>query len=510
MGDSWEKISPDLTTNDPAKQNQIESGGLSTDNSGAENHCTIFTIAESTLDQQVIWAGTDDGNVQVTQDEGKTWTNTTPNISGLPANTWCYHIEASVHNKGTAYAVFDGHTSNDMTPYVYKTSDFGATWTALATDDIVGFARNIQEDYVNPDLLFLGTELGLFITIDGGKNWSRFTNNMPATAVHFIDLQKQTSDLVLGTHGRGIIIIDDISPLRGITQEVLAENVHFFDTKPTVIVEESGFGGASTEMQFVGPNPTRSAKIIYYLKKRHIFGKMLMEIRDMEGNKLIELTPGKSKGINVVTWNYRVKQPKMAKGKTFTFGGFTAPRVTAGTYQVIMTKGKETYKTQIELIDDPTSVLTAAERTALANTTDKLYNMCEELAYLVYQIDQHTAKAEELKSQASYRRSAQPVIDELTSLKEGLVITTGDNYVGAAEPQLREKLATLYSKVASGFNPPSASEMQNLKLLENQFVEAKATFEKIKAKRIKKLANLIVKNELPETEIKAFEEFLEE
>ncbi len=510
MGDSWEKISPDLTTNDPAKQNQIESGGLSTDNSGAENHCTIFTIAESTLDEQIIWAGTDDGNVQVTQDGGKTWTNTTPNISGLPANTWCYHIEASVHNKGTAYAVFDGHTSNDMTPYVYKTSDFGATWTSLATDDIVGFARNIQEDYVNPDLLFLGTEFGLFITIDGGKNWSRFTNNMPATAVHFIDLQKQTNDLVLGTHGRGIIIIDDISPLRGVTQEVLAENVHFFDTKPTIIVEESGFGGASTEMQFVGPNPTRSAKIIYYLKKRHIFGKMLMEIQDMEGNKLIELTPGKSKGINVVTWNYRVKQPKMAKGKTFTFGGFTAPRVTAGTYQVIMTKGKETYKTQIELIDDPTSVLTAAERTALATTTDKLYNMCEELAYLVYQIDQHTAKAEELKSQASYRRSAQPVIDELTSLKEGLVITTGDNYVGAAEPQLREKLATLYSKVASGFNPPSASEMENLKLLENQFVEAKAQFEKIKTKRIKKLSNLIVKNELPETEIKAFEEFLEE
>lgn len=199
MGDTWEIISPDLTTNDPAKQNQEDSGGLSMDNSGAENHTTIFTIAESTLDENVIWVGTDDGNVQVTQDGGKTWTNTVANIPGLPKNTWCYHIEASVFDKGTAYAVFDGHTMNDMTPYAFKTMDFGKTWTSIISDDVVGFARNIQEDYENPDLLFLGTEFGLYITMDGGKNWKKFTNNMPAVAVHFIELHKKTNDLVMGT-----------------------------------------------------------------------------------------------------------------------------------------------------------------------------------------------------------------------------------------------------------------------------------------------------------------------
>ncbi len=169
MGDTWVKISPDLTTNDPQKTSQGNSGGLSTDNSGAENHCTIFTIAESPLDEKVIWVGTDDGNVQVTQDAGKTWKNVNKNLPGLPAGTWCYHIEASSFNKGTAYAVFDGHSHGDMQAYAYKTTNFGASWTSVLTPDVEGVARNIQEDFVNPNLLFLGTEFGLYISTNAGK-----------------------------------------------------------------------------------------------------------------------------------------------------------------------------------------------------------------------------------------------------------------------------------------------------------------------------------------------------
>ncbi|HCK03336.1 MAG TPA: hypothetical protein DHV86_01040, partial [Methylophilaceae bacterium] len=156
-------ISPDLTTNDPTKQDQSASGGLSTDNSGAENHTTIFTIAESPLDEQVIWVGTDDGNVQVTRNGGQTWTNTSSNVPGLPANTWVYHIEPSEHNVGTAYAVFDGHTRGDLATYVYKTTDFGQSWKSISSPEVKGFARSLQEDYVNPNLIFLGTEFGLFI-----------------------------------------------------------------------------------------------------------------------------------------------------------------------------------------------------------------------------------------------------------------------------------------------------------------------------------------------------------
>lgn len=492
MGDTWEIISPDLTTNDPTKQAQENSGGLSRDNSGAENHTTIFTIAESPLDEQVIWVGTDDGNVQVTQDGGQSWTNTVANINGLPQNTWVYHIEPSVFNKGTAYAVFDGHTQNDMTPYAYMTTDFGKTWKSIITNEVEGFVRSIQEDYVNPDLLFLGTEFGLYITLDGGESWKKFTNNMPAVAVHHLELQPTTNDLVMGTHGRGVIIIDDISPLRELTPEVMDKTLHFFESKPTVINEETDFSGNfGTETQFVGQNKAKSAQIKYHLKKRHTFGKMTMEIQDMEGNKIMELGPGKSRGINIVNWGGTLKQPKVAKGKTFSFGGFTSPKVPAGTYKAVITKGKKTFEQTFELVYDQNSPLTAEEHQFKNTTTMKMYDMTQELAYLVYELDEMIAQASEEK------KSKQ--VAKLNALKETLVITTGDNYVGTAEPQLREKMADLYSKLASGYDKPSSAELQNLEVISEDFTKAKADFEKLK-KRFKSKTPL---------EVKTFEEFLE-
>lgn len=489
MGNTWEIISPDLTTNDPAKQQQQDSGGLSMDNSGAENHTTIFTIAESTLDENVIWVGTDDGNVQVTQDGGKTWVNTVSNIQGLPANTWCYHIEASVHNKGTAYAVFDGHTSGDMNAYAYKTTDYGQTWTNIISDDIVGFARNIQEDYVNEDLLFLGTEFGLYITTDGGKSWGKFTNNMPSVAVHFIDLQKKTNDLVMGTHGRGVIIIDDISPLREINDKTLSEKLHFFESDPMVMNDQSGFSGSfGYETQFIGGNSTRLGQIKYVLSKRHTFGKMSMEIQDLDGNVLSNIAPGKSKGINIVNWSFTMKQPKVAKGKTLVFGGFTAPRVPEGTYKAVIKKGRDTFEHVFEVIYDKSAGLSQSDRELKNSTTMKLFNMTEELAYLVYELDEILSNTTSKKAKAS-----------LQELKETLVITTGDNYVGAAEPQLREKMADLYSKVAGSYDKPSKSELETLQIIEDRFNKAKVDFAKLKKKA-----------KVKDLQLKTFEEFVNE
>ena len=293
----------------------------------------------------------------MTKDGGKTWVNTTPNIIGLPKNTACWHVEPSQYGKGNAYAVFTGYQKGDMATYAYKTTDFGATWKSIVTNEIVGFARNIQEDYENENLLFLGTEFGLYITIDGGKSWLKFTNNMPAVSVHFIDLHKKTNDLVLATHGRGIIIIDDISPMRQLNEQSLNKDLHFFTTKPATIPEGNGFGTTATETQFVGENASRSAKIIYYLKKRHTLGKMTVEIQDQNGVKVADLDAKKSKGINVLEWNYRTKPPKIATAKTFTFGGFTAPRVAAGTYKVVITKGKETYTNDLVIQYDPKSTI---------------------------------------------------------------------------------------------------------------------------------------------------------
>jgi photosystem II stability/assembly factor-like uncharacterized protein len=512
MGDSWTIISPDLTTNDPTKQDQSKSGGLSVDNSGAENHTTIFTIAESPLDADVIWVGTDDGNVQVTTDGGKNWSNVTANLTGIPANTWVYHIEASVHGKGTAYAVFDGHTSGDMKPYALKTTDFGKTWKSIISPDIQenAFVRNIQEDYVNEDLLFLGTEFGLYVTIDGGKNWSHFTNNMPPVAVHFIDLQKKTNDIVMGTHGRGVIIIDDISPLRELNNEVLSKDVHFFSTQPFTMVEEGGFtGGFGIETQFVGANKSTAARIVYYLKKRHTFGKMSMEIQDMEGNKLTSLSPGKSKGINVVNWAYNTTIPKMAEGKTLSFGGFTAPRVPAGKYKVVLTKGKDSYEHIIELKYDDTALTTLAERKEQEQLTQTMYNMVEDLAYMVYKINEIQDKAKEVvEKHPKGKKQAQKLYDELEALRTDLVITTGDNYVASAEPELREKMGGLYSGIATSYDRVSGAQKLNMELITEEFNAAKARFETIMDKQGEQFLKFLAKNEIALPETKTREEFV--
>lgn len=512
MGDSWEIISPDLTTNDPAKQNQAESGGLSVDNSGAENHTTIFTIAESPLNKDVLWVGTDDGNVQVTRDGGKNWSNVTGNLQGIPANTWVYHIEASVHGEGTAYAVFDGHTSGDMKPYAMKTTDYGQTWKSIISQDIDerAFVRNIQEDYENEDLLFLGTEFGLYVTINGGTTWSHFTNNMPPVAVHFIDMQKQTNDLVMGTHGRGVIIIDDISPLRELSQETLAKDVHFFKTSPFTMVEESGFSGSfGAETQFVGANKSTAARIVYYLKKRHTFGKMTMEVQDMDGNKITTLGPGKSKGINVVNWNFTTRIPKMAEGKTLSFGGFTSPRVPAGTYKVVLTKGKNKYETTVELKYDDKSLTTLEERKQQEEITQQLFSMVEDLAFMVYELGEtQTAAQNVIDNNPKGAKTAQKLYDALEDLRKDLVITTGDNYVASAEPELREKMADLYSNVASSYDKVSGSQMQNLDLIRTEFEEAKTRYKGIMDKEGAKFMSFMEKNEMQMPTIKTKEDFL--
>ncbi len=511
MGETWTKISPDLTTNNPEKQKQEESGGLSMDNSGAENHCTIFTIAESPLDANTIWVGTDDGNIQLTNDGGKNWTKVNQNIEGVPEGLYVYHIEPSSFDKKTAYAVFDGHMLNDKNTYVYKTSDAGKTWKSIVSDDIYGFARSIQEDFKNPDLLYLGTEFGLYITVDGGKNWSKFTNNMPSVAVHHVTLHKRDDALVLGTHGRGIIIIDDITPLRALTPEVAEQKVHFFDQGEQIIKESPSFGGNSQNGDFVGQNPSTSAKIVYYLKSRHTFGKMTLKIFDPEGNEVADLDPGKAKGINMVQWNYRYVMPKIAKAKTFTFGGFTTPTVPPGKYKVVLTKGKEKFESEINLIADPNSIHSDAERAAQHKTAMKLYNMNEDLAY---EIDKVNTMTDGLKSAIEGKDIAADILSQIDSFnnkveetKAAYIVTTGDNYVGAAEPELREKIASLYGEVAGYQGKPTNAQMANLKLLSGKLMKAMEDFTVI-GKSFDKIQTVLQGLGIDPIKLKTKEEFL--
>ncbi|MCU0645802.1 MAG: hypothetical protein MUC94_16275, partial [bacterium] len=277
-GDSWLIISPDLTTNDPAKLKQTESGGLTYDVTNAENHCTILTIAPSPVQPGVIWIGTDDGNVQVTQDGGKTWINVTKNIPKLPDNTWCPHIEASKFDAGTAYAVFDDHQRSNWTTYVYKTENYGKTWESLTRNNPTiqkdnnspeqwGFVHVIEQDPVNKNLLYLGTEFGLFISFDDGKNWMKWKHGVPTVPVRALIVHPRDHDLVIGTHGRAAFILDDVRPLRTISKALMEKPLHLFEI-PAVYQHEtraaSGYHFPADAM-FSGESKSYGAMITYHI-----------------------------------------------------------------------------------------------------------------------------------------------------------------------------------------------------------------------------------------------------
>ncbi|HMD80463.1 MAG TPA: hypothetical protein VKE92_04085, partial [Anaerolineales bacterium] len=213
-GNSWTIISPDLTSNNPEWQKQAQSGGLTLDVTGAENFTTIIAIAISPKDRNTIWAGTDDGRLHVTHDGGQNWNSVEKNVKGVPANTWIPHIEPSKHDANSAFVVFDDHRRSNWTPYVYETSDSGKSWRNLATKDLWGYALAITQDAENKNLLFLGTEFGLYISLNGGKGWMKWTHGFPTVSTMDLAIQEREQDLVIATHGRALYIIDDIGPLR--------------------------------------------------------------------------------------------------------------------------------------------------------------------------------------------------------------------------------------------------------------------------------------------------------
>ena len=268
-GETWRIISPDLTRNDPATRNSTGSGGLVRDVTGAENWNTIFAIAESPLDPSVVWVGTDDGYVQVTRDGGDTWTNVTGNIPGFPERGWVSRVEAGHHEAGTAYVTVDNHRLGDNQPYVWKTVDFGQTWSDLSADlprEIPGLTlHTVVEDPVNPDLLFLGTEFGVYMSLDGGESWQKFMNGLPPVAVRDLIIHPREADLVAGTHGRSIWIADDITPLRELTPEIRTEAVHLFDnTAATKWLDRTNYE-MRTSLKFNGDNPPPGAAVSFWL-----------------------------------------------------------------------------------------------------------------------------------------------------------------------------------------------------------------------------------------------------
>jgi photosystem II stability/assembly factor-like uncharacterized protein len=216
-GLNWTVISDDLTTNNKEWQSFRTSGGITLDVTAAENFTSIITVAPSKLEQGVIWVGTDDGRIHVTRDGGDSWSSVEDRVPGVPDNTWVPMIYPSPHDPSTAYVVFDNHRRGDFKPYVFRAENYGKKWISLSDDSIKGYALSILQDPQDADLLWLGTEFGLFLSLNGGDDWTRFTAGVPTASVMDLAFQERENDLVLGTHGRAIFILDDISPLRGLS-----------------------------------------------------------------------------------------------------------------------------------------------------------------------------------------------------------------------------------------------------------------------------------------------------
>ncbi len=312
-GASYRLISPDLTQNDPERTSRL-SGGMTPDENpggGAEYHATIITISESLIEPGQIWIGTDDGNIQVTRDYGKSWAKVgTATLPGNPRpDIWVSRVEASKHTNGTAFATVTAHRFAIYKPFVYKTTDFGKTWTNITNNLPDGHPMYVvKQDTTNPDLLFAGSEFAAFYSVNGGQSWQRLNNNMPTVAVHDLLIHPRDGDLIAGTHGRGLWIMDDISPLQQLTAEVQKAPAHLFQSPVAtqwLAIQPQHNGG---EISFVGQNPSRNARIAYHLG-RSISGEVRVEVSDITGRNTCAASFPAREGINRIEWAMRWNPP---------------------------------------------------------------------------------------------------------------------------------------------------------------------------------------------------------
>ncbi len=467
-GETWERISPDLTTNDSNKYD-AKTGGVTADKTSAENHCTIFTIAESPLDEKIIWAGTDDGNLHVTRDAGKSWTKLNANLpASLPVGTWVSCIEPSRYDKATAYATFENHMRGDMNPYIYKTVDYGKTWTRIMHDSLRGFAHVVREDIVSKNLLFVGTELGLFISIDGGTSWAQFKNEFPSTPVRDIAIHPREHDVICATHGRGIIIIDDLTSLRGLTPEKLSDDLVILPTEAVITDGEVSFADYSGNDEYIAGNPIGVAQIVYYMKARMMSGDLKLEVLDSKGTVLANLTPTKRKGVNRVIWGMRGKAPKIARSANFggvPFGTIVDP----GTYTVRITKNDKVYTGTIELRESDAH--SPADRKVRREAVAKIFALQEDIAYLTEIVGQARTVVEEAAKASSNDKAT---ADKFSAYAKQIaafhseLIADKNTMFADTEDKLRERASDLWGGITGYAGNPGMVKLNRLKNLRNE------------------------------------------
>ncbi len=495
-GVHWTPISPDLTRNDKSKQS-VSGGDITLDDSGTEYYDTIFALAESPLTKGLLWVGTDDGLVQITRDEGKNWTNITP--KDLPEWSRISQIEASPFDAGTAYVAVDRHQNDDLHPYIYKTADYGQSWTKLNNGIPEGsFVRAVREDPKKRGLLYAGTENGVYVSFDNGADWRPLKLNLPTTPVH--DLLIKDNDLVVATHGRAFWILDDVSPLRQFSEDVAKHDVHLY-TPAAAYRIQAGRAGERHPSKVAGQNPPAGAVIYYSLKdapkpgtetKLEILdasGKVIRKYSNSESERLEEpLDPDDKKpekeikpeaGLNRFVWDLRYEEAHHVPGYYLWEydAGALGPVAAPGQYQVRLTVGTESQVAPLEVKLDPRVKVT---QTDLAQQFTLQMQIQEELNHVydaVNQIQDVRSQVNGLKRRLPENASTKPVVSSADDLEKKLVAVR-DQFINltisanedslAYPPRIDGKLAFLAIDVGSADSAPTEAEQLEFNKLKRQ------------------------------------------
>ncbi|HEX6190568.1 MAG TPA: hypothetical protein VFZ40_21125 [Pyrinomonadaceae bacterium] len=440
-GNSWQVISPDLTSNDKSKQGF--SGGLTGDNIGVEYAPVVFAIAESPKEAGVIWAGTNDGIVQITRDGGKNWTNVTRNIPNMLPWGTVSNIEASRYDAGAAYITVDGHQVNNRDPWVYKTSDYGRTWKLITNGipkTMLSYAHCVREDPTRPGLLYLGTEGGLFVSHDDGANWRPLQNNLPAAPVYWLTIQERFNDLVVSTYGRGFWILDDLTPIQQWNSAVQNSAAHLFAPRPAYRFRGMIVPYASGDDNTIGQNPPGVVSISYYLKAAPATEPSI-KIVDAKGETLATLRGTRTAGLNRVWWNLRTDPTKEIRLRTspayapdirlnadgwrpLPEGGRMTILVPPGSYSVKLNVDGQEFTQPLTILKDPNSAGSEADISRQMAILWDLRKDIESVADMVNQIETIRAQLDSLRTlvkDASVKAAADDLEKKLTGIEDSLI-----------------------------------------------------------------------------------------
>lgn len=495
-GETWTE-SPDLTTN--PERDKMPIMGIIPDEKTLSRHDgvlyygTITTISESPLKEGLLYVGTDDGNVQISKDGGKTWKNLTPKIKGVPPNTYVSRVVASRFEEGRVYVTFDGHRSNDFKPYIFVSNDYGETWESISSNIPHGHCVHvIREGLKNPDLLFVGTEFGAFFSIDRGKNWIRIKSNFPTVPVDDIAIHPREHDLILGTHGRSIWILDDARFFEDLKEEVLKADAYLFDIRPAEIFNPYSHKGSTGHKIFIAPNPPFGAIITYYLKDK-VKEDVKIQIFDKDGKKIREIKGPNEKGVNRTSWDLRYEPPRAPQDEQAQrFFRATAPFVMPGEYTVKLIVGDKEFSKKVKVELAPIYEIPLDNYKIYHDTLFELYRMNENLTRVDAGLRNLDTQLRDLQKKLNKEKYP----EEYSKLEETIKKLEGirNRFSGAPGAQMGRArtvmgtLRSLYFSISGYIDAPTPQQMEQFERLKGQ---VKTILEEIREFREKEVPELL-------------------